>query len=37
MIRKAIAADIDAIALIYEHIHTAEESGEAAVGWTRGV
>ena len=37
MIRKAIAADIDAIALIYEHIHTAEETGEATIGWLRGI
>lgn len=37
MIRKAALADIDAITSIYDHIHTAEESGEAAVGWIRGV
>lgn len=37
MIRKAALTDIDAIALIYEHIHTAEESGEATIGWIRGV
>lgn len=37
MIRKAAPTDIDAIASIYDHIHTAEEKGEAAVGWIRGV
>lgn len=37
MIRKATAADIDAVASVYEHIHTAEESGEASIGWIRGV
>ena len=36
-VRKANAADIDAVAAIYERIHTAEERGEAAVGWQRGV
>lgn len=37
MIRKATLTDIDAIASIYNHIHTAEESGEATIGWIRGV
>ena len=37
MIRKATLTDIDAIASIYDHIHTAEESGEATIGWIRGV
>ena len=37
MIRKAAPADIDAIASIYDHIHTAEESGEATIGWLRGI
>ncbi len=37
MIRKATAADIDAVASVYEHIHTAEETGEASIGWIRGV
>ena len=32
MIRKAALADIDAITSIYDHTHTAEESGEAAIG-----
>ena len=37
MIRKATLTDIDAIASIYNHIHTAEESREATIGWIRGV
>ena len=37
MIRKAAAADIDAVASVYERIHTAEEAGEASIGWIRGV
>jgi len=37
MIRKATAADIDAIESIYDHIHSAEERGEAVIGWGRGV
>ena len=36
-IRKAVSRDLDAIAEIYEHIHTKIESGQAAVGWIRGV
>ncbi len=36
-IRKAAAADIDAIALIYDHIHGEEESGRMTIGWRRGV
>lgn len=36
-IRKACAGDLDAIAEIYDHIHTAEEQGQAAIGWIRGV
>ena len=35
--RKAERSDIDAIAEIYEEIHTAEEEGNAAVGWIRGI
>ena len=35
--RKAVESDIPAIAQIYEDIHTAEESGDAAIGWIRGV
>ncbi len=36
-IRKAADADIAAIAGIYEVIHTAEETGQAVIGWVRGV
>lgn len=36
-IRKATKNDIDAVALIYEKIHTAEEKGETSTGWERGV
>ena len=37
MIRKATEADIDAVASIYAHIHSAEEEGKAVIGWIRGV
>ena len=37
MIRKARAADIDAIEKIYEKILTEEEAGRASIGWQRGV
>jgi len=37
MFRKATAADIDAIAAIYDRIHTAEENGENVTGWIRGI
>lgn len=37
MIRKAVSADIPAVAWIYEKIHTAEEAGEVTIGWIRGV
>lgn len=36
-IRKALAADIDAINEIYEHIHTEKEQGQVNTGWIRGV
>ena len=36
-IRKALPADIPAVAAIYEEIHTAEEAGLATIGWARGV
>ena len=36
-IRKATAADLDAIEQIYEDIHTAEEKGAATIGWIRGI
>ena len=37
MIRKAAAADIPAIAGIYDRILTKEEAGQATIGWARGV
>ena len=37
VIRTAAAADIPAIAAIYERIHDMEESGRAQIGWIRGV
>lgn len=36
-IRRALAADIPAVAAIYDAIHTAEEESKAVVGWARGV
>ncbi len=35
--RKATANDIDAIILLYDKVHTAEERGQFTVGWKRGV
>ncbi len=37
MVRKATPADLDAIAAIYDDIHTEEEAGRSTVGWVRGV
>ena len=37
MIRKALAADIPAVASIYDKLHTEEEAGRATIGWIRGV
>lgn len=37
IIRKALSADIPAVAAIYDAIHTAEEAGEVTIGWVRGV
>ena len=37
MFRKAIDADIDAIAAIYDRVHTAEEKGESTTGWLREI
>jgi len=37
MIRKATAADLDAVAGIYDAILDSEEAGKAAIGWVRGV
>jgi len=36
-IRKAIYADVPAVAAVYDAIHTAEEAGRTTVGWVRGV
>ena len=36
-IRKATAKDIDAVAEIYDNIHTEEENGNVTIGWVRGV
>lgn len=36
-IRKATAADLEAVARIYDHIHTEEEQGRVQIGWRRGV
>ena len=35
--RKAAAGDLDAIAAIYDRIHTREEAGGTCVGWVRGI
>lgn len=37
VIRKATINDIDAVSGIYSRIHTAEENGEAVIGWQRGI
>ena len=37
MIRKATIADLDAIAAIYDAVHTAEECGEMTIGWNRAI
>lgn len=36
-IRKALSDDIDAVTMIYDKIHTAEEAGEVVIGWERGI
>ena len=36
-IRKAVAADLDAVCAIYDAQHSAEEAGKTTVGWIRGV
>ena len=36
-IRKAAAHDIDAVAKLYDNLHTAEESGLITTSWVRGV
>ena len=35
--RKATAADLDAIAAIYDHIHSEEEAGRTTIGWVRDI
>ncbi len=35
IVRKAGIQDLDAVSLIYDKIHTAEEKGEATIGWDR--
>lgn len=35
--RKATEKDLDAIATIYDHIHTAEEAGKTSIGWIRSI
>ncbi|MBD5641284.1 MAG: GNAT family N-acetyltransferase [Desulfovibrio sp.] len=37
LIRKAAAADLDAVAAIYAAVHTAEEAGRLNTGWIRDV
>ena len=37
MIRKAVQADIPAVAAIYDKLHTEEEAGRITIGWIRGV
>lgn len=37
MIRKALPADIPAVARIYDEIHTEEEAGRATIGWVRSI
>ena len=36
-IRKALPADVSAVEIIYDAIHTAEEAGLVTIGWVRGV
>ena len=37
MFRKAVLSDLDAIARIYDAIHTCEEQGQSHTGWQRAV
>lgn len=37
MIRKAAAADIDAVEALYDEVHDAEEANKQTIGWIRGV
>lgn len=36
-IRKATPKDVDAVALIFEHIIKEEEEGKCVIGWKRGI
>lgn len=36
-IREATVDDLDGIASVYDHIHTAEEKGETSIGWIRSI
>lgn len=36
-IRKAVKQDMDAVAALYDKIHTAEENGKIHTGWIRSV
>ena len=36
-IRKATAADLNAVSGIYDRIHDEIEAGRASIGWIRGV
>ncbi len=37
VIRKATEKDIDAIEMLYDEIHSAEETGKQTIGWIRGI
>ena len=37
IVRKATAADLQAVSNIYDEIHTVEESGNSSVGWIRNI
>lgn len=37
IIRKATEKDIDAVEILYDEIHTAEEDGKQTIGWIRGI
>ena len=37
MFRQATLDDLEQIAAIYDHIHTEEEAGRAAIGWDRAI
>lgn len=37
IIRKAKEKDIDAVEIIYNEIHIAEENGNVSTGWEKGV